>query len=106
MLKNTKKKEERKRRIQISARGRKNGKQKTILMGVYNNKILTADVELRDWNGYPEFSACFNIGEAFNVDDVDKNYLEDYFLEVWDSCYDAAGKLDLLDDGEKQKRSY
>lgn len=75
----------------------------TILLGVKNNQVITADLELRDWNGHPEFSACFNVGEAFNVDSIDDDYKTEYFEEVW-NCYDAETKLNLLNDGEKTKK--
>lgn len=77
-------------------------KKATLLLGVKNNQVITADVELRDWNGYPEFSACFNVGEAFNIDSIDDDYKTEYFEDVW-NCYDAETKLNLLNDGEKTK---
>lgn len=76
----------------------------TILLGVKNNQVITADLELRDWNGHPEFSACFNVGEAFNVDSVDEDYRWDYYEMLWSDCYDAKSKLDLLDDGNRTKQ--
>lgn len=78
-------------------------KQATLLLGVKNNQVITADLELRDWNGYPEFSACFNVGEAFNINTIDDDYKTEYFEEVW-NCYDAETKLNLLNDGEKTKQ--
>lgn len=77
-------------------------KKATLLLGVKNNQIITADLELRDWNGYPEFSACFNEGDAFNIDSIDDDYKTEYFDELW-NCYDAETKLNLLNDGEKTK---
>ena len=79
-------------------------KQATLLLGVKNNQVITADLELRDWNGYPEFSASFNVGEAFNVDDIDEDYRWDYYESLWDDCYDAESKLDLLNDGNRTKQ--
>lgn len=76
--------------------------EKTILLGVKNNQIITADLDLRTWNGYPEFSASFNVGEAFNIESIDDDYKTDYFEETW-NCYDAETKLNLLNDGEKTK---
>ena len=89
--------------------GRKEKKRKmkqkaTILLGVKNNQVITADLELRDWNGHPEFSACFNVGEAFNVDNVDEDYRWDYYEMLWSDCYDEKSKLDLLDDGNRTKQ--
>lgn len=77
-------------------------KRKTLLLGVKNNQVITADLVLRDWNGYPEFSACFNVGDAFNIDSIDDDYKTEYFEEIW-NCYDAESKLNLLNDGEKTK---
>lgn len=71
---------------------------KTILIGVKNNQIITADIEIRDWNGFPEFSASFNHGEAFNVDTIDEDYKRQYVEDYWD-CLDDAGKLRILEDG-------
>ena len=71
---------------------------KTILLGVKNNQIITADVEVRDWNGFPEFSASFNQGEVFNVDTIDDDYKRQYAEDYWD-CLDDAGKLRILEDG-------
>lgn len=76
--------------------------EKTILLGVKNNQIITANLSIRTWNGYPEFSASFNAGEAFNVDSIDDDYKTEYFEEVW-NCYDAETKLNMLNDGEKTK---
>ena len=76
---------------------------KTILLGVKNNQIITANLDLKTWNGYPEFSASFNAGEAFNIDSIDDDYRTEYFNEVWDCC-DAETKLNLLNDGEKTKK--
>lgn len=76
---------------------------KTILIGVKNNTIITTNLEITERNGYPEFTASFNVGEAFNVDCVDEDYKKEYFEEVW-NCYDAETKLNLLNDGEKTKK--
>lgn len=76
---------------------------KTILIGVKNNAIITTNLEITERNGYPEFTASFNVGEAFNVDCINEDYKKEYFEEVW-NCYDAETKLNLLDDGEKTKK--
>lgn len=75
---------------------------KTILLGIKNNNIITADVTITDRNNYKEFTASFNVGEAFNVDDIDADYKKDYFEEAW-SCFDDEHKLQLLQDGEITK---
>lgn len=75
---------------------------KTVLLGVKNNQIITADIEIRDWNGFPEFSASFNHGEAFNVDTIDDDYKKQYAKDYWD-CMDDKTKLNMLDDGNITK---
>lgn len=71
---------------------------KTVLLGVKNNQIITADIEIHDWNGFPEFTASFNHGEAFNVDTIDEDYKRSYAEETWD-CMTADDKLNMLNDG-------
>jgi len=75
---------------------------KTFLLGIIKNRIITGEIEITTRNGYEEFTACFNEGEAFKIDEINDDYKMDYYNEVWD-CYDANGKLDLLQDGEKTK---
>lgn len=49
------------------------------LMGSTKNKELVfAEFEVRNWNGYPEFTACFNSVRPFNENDVDiEGYIEE-----------------------------
>ena len=75
---------------------------KTYLLGMIDNAVITADVEITTRNGYEEFTASFNVGRAFDVDTIDEYYKKDYYEMLWD-CYDADGKLDLLMDGERTK---
>lgn len=75
---------------------------KTILLGIKNNNIITADLTITDRNNYNEFTASFNVGEAFNIDNIDMDYKKEYFEEAWD-CFDDAYKLQLLQDGEITK---
>lgn len=74
------------------------------LLGVINNQIILGEIEIRDWNGYDEFSASFDVGEAFNID-IDKNEIEDYWDDYWDILTDTQ-KLEILDDGEITKRDW
>lgn len=77
---------------------------KTILIGVKNNTIITTNLEITERNGYPEFTASFNIGEAFNIDCIDEDYRWDYYETLWSDCYDEKSKRDLLDDGNRTKQ--
>ena len=72
---------------------------KTILLGINNNMVITANVCITDRNGYNEFTTSFNVGEAFNVDErFDEDYRKDYFSERWD-CLSSDEKLNELNDG-------
>lgn len=74
-------------------------KRETILLGINNNKIITADVCVTNRNGYNEFTASFNVGEAFDVyKQVDEDHIKDYFNERWD-CLTSDEKLYELNDG-------
>lgn len=75
---------------------------KTYLLGVNGNKIYIGNIEVTTRNGYKEFTASFNVGEAFDISKIDEDYKNDYYEELW-NCYDAQYKLDLLDDGNKTK---
>lgn len=75
---------------------------KTILLGVKNNQIITAELEVTERNGYKEFTASFNNGEAFNINDIDDQYKKDWCESMWE-CYDAESKLKELWDGERTK---
>jgi hypothetical protein len=77
-------------------------KKETILLGIKNNQIITTDLEITERNGYPEFSACFNCGDAFNINDINDDYKNDYYESLWE-CYDAESKLKELWDGERTK---
>ena len=60
-------------------------KRKTILLGINDDTIITANVCITDRNGYNEFTASFNVGEAFNVyERFDEDYRKKYFNERWD----------------------
>ena len=71
---------------------------RTILLGVNNNTIYTGEFEVTTRNGYKEFTASFNIGWAFDVDNIDDS-AEDYFEELWNNSDDGK-KLEMLQDGD------
>lgn len=75
---------------------------KTFLLGIIKNRIITGEIEITTRNGYEEFTACFNEGEAFKIDEINEDYKMDYYNELWNS-FDANGKLDLLFDGDRTK---
>lgn len=67
-----------------------NPKEKTIYLG---------ELEITNRNGYKELAASFDVGQAFNVEDLD---LEEICQEQWD-CLDDENKLDLLYDGDRTR---
>lgn len=72
---------------------------KKYLLGVLDNTILTCDIEKRyKLNNRNEVSVCFEVGELINVDDIDEDYVRDYFEETFD-CYDSNMKIWCLQDG-------
>lgn len=71
---------------------------RTILLGVNGSQIYTGDFEVTTRNGYKEFTASFNIGWAFDVDNIDDS-AEDYFEELWNNSDDER-KLEMLQDGD------
>ena len=74
---------------------------KTILLGVNGDTIYTGEIEVTTRNGYKEFTASFNVGCAFDVNNIDDS-AEDYFEELWNNS-DDEGKLEMLEDGEITK---
>lgn len=75
---------------------------KEFLLGVKENEIILGEIEITNRNGYKEFSASFDQGTAFNIEDVDNEYKENYFEDYWNSV-DAETKLSLLEDGDLTK---
>lgn len=69
------------------------------LLGVINNQIILGEIEIKDWNGYDEFSATFDVGEAFDID-LSEDEIKDWYEGYWD-CLDSDGKLDALCDGNR-----
>ena len=73
---------------------------RTILLGVNNNTIYTGEFEVTTRNGYKEFTASFNVGCAFDVNNIDDmDMAEQYFEELWNNSDDER-KLELLQDGD------
>lgn len=56
----------------------------------------------KDFNKF-EFTASFNVGELVNIDDENKNAYN-YYESIFDDCYDAEAKLNLLNGGERTKK--
>lgn len=83
----------------------KDEERKIILLGVKENEIVTADVCLTNRNGYNEFTCSFNVGKAFNIDNIDEEYKKNYCNDYWDSLDDTT-KINCLDDGEITKDEY
>lgn len=78
---------------------------KEFLLGVNNieNKIYLGEINLTHRNGYPEFTACFDVGEAFDIEDINEEYTQEYFNNLWE-CVDAETKINWLDDGEMTRQ--
>lgn len=72
---------------------------KKFLLGVKENCILIGEIEITDRNGYKEFTASFDEGEAFRINDID---FTTECESLWE-CYDAQAKLDLLYDGDRTR---
>ena len=72
---------------------------KRFLLGVNGKSILIGEIEITTRNGYKEFTASFDKGEAFKIDDID---LQEECQENWD-CLDAEAKLELLYDGDRTR---
>lgn len=78
---------------------------KKYLLGVNKKRLFIGEFEIRNWNGYNEFAASFSAGEAFNIEDIDDEYIYNYMENLWDSVDDET-KLNWLDDGEITKQEY
>ncbi len=75
---------------------------KTILLGVNGRQIYTGEFEIRTLcQGGKYFSASFNIGFAFDINNTD-SWAEDYFEELWNNSDDER-KLEMLQDGDITK---
>ena len=72
---------------------------KIILLGVNGDTIYTGEFEVKRLHeGEKEFSASFNVGFAFDVNNINDR-VEDYFEDLW-KYSDDGKKLELLQDGE------
>ncbi len=78
--------------------------EKKFLLGVIKNQIVIGEFEIKDWNGYLEFSAHFSVGEAFDIN-LSESEIADWWEEYW-YCLDEKGKLDALQDGERTKQDW
>jgi len=74
---------------------------KNFLLGVNKeeNRIYLGEIEITTRNGYKEFTASFDVGEAFDIDSID---LQEQCENLWE-CYDAQQKLDLLYNGGRTR---
>ena len=72
---------------------------KTILLGVNGSQIYTGEFEVTTRNGYKEFTASFNVGQAFDTEEDLETRAENYFEDLWE-CSDNSSKLDMLEDGD------
>ena len=81
---------------------------RTILLGVNGDTIYTGEIEVKRLHDEKVFTASFNVGRAFDVDNIDDR-AEDYFEELWNNSDDEK-KLELLQDGditrEEAKREF
>ena len=75
--------------------------EKKFLLGVNPEEktIYFGELAITDRNGYKELTASFDVGQAFNVEDLD---LEEMCQEQWE-CLDNQSKLDLLYDGDRTR---
>ena len=78
--------------------------EKKFLLGVIKNQIVVGEFEVKTWNGYPEFTASFSVGEAFNIE-LSEDEIKDWWEEYW-NCLDEKGKLVALNDGERTKQDW
>lgn len=68
-------------------------REKYLLGATANNELVFGEFEIRDWNGYPEFSASFNTVTPFKAEDYD---LEEYY-EEWVYGMDKEYLYDLCE---------
>ena len=75
--------------------------EKKFLLGVNPEEktIYFGELEITARNGYKELTSSFNIGQAFDVEDLD---IEEICQAQWE-CLDNQSKLDLLYDGDRTR---
>lgn len=69
---------------------------RTFLLGATKNNIILGEFEVYKDN---RFAASFDVGQLFYADDIDEDYMKNYFQDLWDGLDDAT-KLDYLEDGD------
>lgn len=80
---------------------------KKFLLGVNkeDKKIYFGEIEITTRNNYKEFTASFDVGEAFDIDNIDEEYKDNYKSDYWD-CLDAETKIKHLEDGDITKEEF
>ena len=68
------------------------------------HNIFTMELNIRNWNGYPEFTASFNEGELINIDERNED-ARGYYEDMFD-CADNESKLYYLQDGDRTKEDW
>lgn len=69
---------------------------RTFLLGATKNNIVVGEFELYKDN---VFAASFDVGQLLYVDDIDEEYMRNYFEDLWYNLDDAT-KLYYLGDGD------
>lgn len=74
---------------------------KNMLLGINKEtkEIYFGEIEITTRNNYKEFTASFDVGEAFDIEEID---LTEESQNQWD-CLDNETKLDLLYDGDRTR---
>lgn len=79
---------------------------KTYLLGVVDNTILTCNIKKRyKLNNCNEVIVSFDVGKLINVDNLDKDYIINYFEGMFDYS-DSDMKLQYLQDGYITKNEW
>lgn len=78
---------------------------KNFLLGITENKIFMGEIEITTRNNYKEFTASFDVGEAFDIDDIDEEYKDEYKSNYWD-CLNAETKINFLEDGNITRKEF
>ena len=74
--------------------------EKRFLLGTIGNKIVIGNVCLyENRNSEKEFTASFDIGEAFDIDNIDTDYITGYYEDLFNDMDDVT-KLEWLQNGD------
>lgn len=75
---------------------------KKFVLGINKKEkeIIIGEFEITSRNGYKEFTANFDIGKAFDIEEIN---LDEKCEDNWD-CLDSETKIKLLEDGEITKQ--